>query len=108
MNCLLSFFSRIDVNSSKDAKQQTIFPCLEENEVEKMARAHKSSCCSCSPPTSPSTSSAASDENSEKNDENEEEPAKIQQQQPEAIISKEFQQPPDLNTFSGVLMASKS
>ena len=70
-----------------------------------MARAHKSSCCSCSPPTSPSTS-AASDENSEKNDENEEEQAKIQQQ-PEAIISKEFQQP-DLNTFSGVLMASKS
>ena len=55
-NAYIFIFSRIDVNSNKDQKkQQTIFPCLEENEVEKMARAHKSSCCSCSPPTSPST-----------------------------------------------------
>ena len=55
-NACIFIFSRIDVNSNKDQKkQQTIFPCLEENEVEKMARAHKSSCCSCSPPTSPST-----------------------------------------------------
>ena len=53
-----------------------------------------------------------SDENSEKNDENEveEQAAKIQPE-PEATImsSKEFQQQqPDLNTFTGVLMASKS
>ena len=75
-----------------------------------MARAHKSSCCSCSPPTSPSTS-AASDENSEKNDENEveEQATKIQPKPETAIMSsKEYKQQPDLNTFTGVLMASKS
>ena len=159
-NAYIFIFSRIDVNSNKDQKkQQTIFPCLEENEVEKMARAHKSSCCSCSPPTSPSTYVYyiffvklkfnfmsfylcawkknswnwiqfhesfneswifhifskyyffRSDENSEKNDENEveEQAAKIQPEPETAIMSsKEYKQQPDLNTFTGVLMASKS
>ena len=52
-----------------------------------------------------------SDENSEKNDENEveEQAAKIQPEPETAIMSsKEYKQQPDLNTFTGVLMASKS
>ena len=85
------YIFRIDVNNSKDEKK-VVFPCVEENEVERSARSPKSAC-SCSPPESPNTSEPDEQLESPTNDAFHESPKKK----------------PKLNSFSGVLgVATKS